>query len=337
VAAQRTFVVGTRGSRLALRQTGLVLDLLRAANPGAAFEVREVRTEGDRNSDVSLSAIGGQGVFVKEIEAALARGGIDLAVHSLKDVPADLGPGLTLAAMPPRADPRDALVARAGSALAGLASGARVGTGSARRAVQLLALRSDLQPADIRGNVDTRVRKVDEGQYDGAVLAVAGLERLGLLERATEVFEPGVMLPAVGQGALVIEARADDAEAVRIARAIDHRETRLACAAERAFLRRLGGGCRLPFGALAEVRGDTLRIRGFISDEKGKDLVRSEVSGDASQPEEVAFALLSEMFSMGAIKVPGTIPAYVDLKPAGTDDKLMGIDMHFEDRGDGGK
>lgn len=298
--APRAFVVGTRGSRLALRQTELIIEALRARSPGVKLLVSEIRTEGDRRPDEPLSRIGGQGVFVKELEAALLRGEIDLAVHSLKDVPADLAPGCALAAFPPRADPRDALVTRDRSTLKQLPQGARVGTGSERRAVQLRALRADLVPVEIRGNVDTRVRKVEQGDVDAAVLAVAGLERLGLLERAAEVFAPEAMLPAVGQGALAVEARADDTEALELLAAIDDRSTRLACTAERAFLRRLGGGCRLPFGALASVEGDTLRIRGFISDAGGAHVFRGETSGEGNAAEAIGAQLAQTLLDQGA-------------------------------------
>ncbi len=297
---RRALVVGTRGSRLALRQTELVIEALRSRRPDLRFETREVRTEGDRRAGESLARIGGQGVFVKELEAALLRGDVDLAVHSLKDVPAETSVGLVLAAILERGDPRDALVSRDGATLAALAHGARVGTGSQRRAVQLRALRPDLVPVDIRGNVDTRVRKVDQGDVDAAVLAAAGLERLGLLDRAAEVLAPDVMLPAVGQGALAVEARADDAELLELLSAVDHVPTRVACTAERAFLRFLGGGCRLPFGALAEVEGETLRIRGFISDADGAQMVRAEASGPIAEPEAVGEQLAERLLEQGA-------------------------------------
>jgi hydroxymethylbilane synthase len=299
VAEGRTLVVGTRGSRLALRQTDLAVEAIRAKHPDLAFEIREVRTEGDR-STASLLEIGGQGVFVKELEAALQRGDIDIAVHSLKDVPNDLGASLTLVAVLERADPRDALVTRDGGRLTDLPPGARVGTGSARRAVQLRALRSDIEPVDIRGNVDTRVRKVDDGEFDGAVLAVAGLERLGLLDRISETFDVDAMLPSVGQGAMTIEARADDADSLELLRAVDHRESRLACEAERAFLARLGGGCRLPFGALATVESETLRVRGFLSDETGKNVFRAEVAGPASDAPAAGVRLAEALLAQGA-------------------------------------
>ena len=296
----RTLVVGTRGSRLALRQTGIVVAALRAASPGLEVEVREVRTEGDRRPDEPLANIGGQGVFVKELERALSSQEIDLAVHSAKDIPAELSEGLVLAAFPQRGDARDALVTRNGATLSELPQGARVGTGSARRAVQVLAMRPDLQCQDIRGNVDTRIRKVDEAQYDAAVLAVAGLERLGLLERASEVFEPDVMLPAVGQGALAVEAREDDREVIDVLRAIDDRDTRAAVEAERAFLQRLGGGCRLPFGALAQVEGEELHMRGFISDGAGLRTLRSALRGPVDAPEELGVRLVEALLAQGA-------------------------------------
>jgi hydroxymethylbilane synthase len=283
MSARRRLVVGTRGSRLALLQTQLVIEALRAQHPEIDCEVREVRTEGDQRPDTSLAAIGGQGVFVKEIEAALLRGDIDLAVHSLKDVPPELGAGLTLAAVPARGDPRDALVTRDGTPLEALPPGARIGTGSARRAVQLRALRPDVETADIRGNVDTRLRKIDEGQYDGVVLAVAALDRLGMAERAAQVFEPNVMLPAVGQGALVVEGRSDDGGLLELLRSIEDAGSRLAVDAERAFLGRLGSGCTLPVGALAAIEGDAVRIRGMLADEVGERIVRDELSGPASE------------------------------------------------------
>ena len=296
----RTLVVGTRGSRLALRQTQIVVDALRAANPGLRIEVREVRTEGDRRPDEPLANIGGQGVFVKELERALSSQEIDLAVHSAKDIPAELSPGLTLAAFPQRGDARDALVTRAGAKLSELPQRASVGTGSARRAVQVIAMRPDLQCQDIRGNVDTRIRKVDEGQYHAAVLAVAGLERLGLLERASEVFEPDVMLPAVGQGALAVEAREDDSDVIEVLHAIDDADTRTAVVAERAFLQRLGGGCRLPFGALAQVEGAELHMRGFISDDPGARMLRAELSGPVDSPEGLGARLAEALLAQGA-------------------------------------
>jgi len=286
-----------------MRQTELVLAELGRRFPDRQFRVLEIRTTGDRRPDVSLAAIGGQGVFVKELEAALRSRRVDLAVHSLKDVPADIGDGLILAAVTERGDVRDAVVTRDNRPLAELPSGARVGTGSLRRAVQVRALRPDLKVVDLRGNVDTRLRKVEEGQVDAAVLAAAGLARLGYLERAAEVLDTGAMLPAIGQGALTLEARADDAEVLEMASALDHREARLATTAERAFLARLGGGCRLPIAALGTMDGDSLRLRGLIADPGGQRILRGDTAGPASDAEAVGTALAEHLLSQGAAEL----------------------------------
>ena len=309
MAARKSLVAGTRGSRLALAQTELVLQALRGVHPRLRFEVREIRTEGDRRPDASLATIGGQGVFVKELEAALLRREIDIAIHSLKDVPAQPASGLTLACFPQRGDARDALVTRGGRTLAELPSGARIGTGSSRRAVQLRQLRPDIETVDIRGNVDTRIRKVDEGQYDATVLAVAGLERLGVRERAAEVFSVDAMIPAAGQGALVLQVRADDKEAAALLLPIDDADTRHSCQAERAFLARLGGGCRLPFGVLAEVDGEELRIRGFISDAPGDRTFRADASGSAAEAAAIGTRLAEQLLDQGAAEFVEAVEA----------------------------
>jgi hydroxymethylbilane synthase len=303
VPPERVIIVGSRGSRLALRQTELVLEELRRRFPGRRLRVQEVRTTGDRRPDASLAAIGGQGVFVKELETALTARRVDLAVHSLKDVPAELGDGLVLAAVGERADVRDAVVTRGRRPLAELPAGSRVGTGSLRRSVQVRALRPDLKIVDLRGNVDTRLRKVEEGQVDAAILAVAGLARLGYLDRVAQILDTDAMLPAIGQGAITLESRADDAEVIEIASAFDHRETRLATTAERAFLARMGGGCRLPMAALSVVEGDSLRIRGLIADPEGRRMLRGEVSGPASNAEALGAALGDELLAQGAAEL----------------------------------
>ncbi|HYM14662.1 MAG TPA: hydroxymethylbilane synthase [Dehalococcoidia bacterium] len=275
-ATGRTFVIGARGSRLSLRQVELVSDALRAAHPDLSLEVREIRTEGDRSS-APLAEIGGLGVFTKAIEDALLAGDADIAVHSMKDLPAQITVGLTIAAVPARADVRDALVTRGDLTLALLPPGARIGTGSGRRAVLLRALRPDVVTAEIRGNVDTRIRKVESGDYDGAVLALAGLERLGLAHKATHVFSLDEMLPAVGQGALAVQVRADDAEALALVSIIDDAATRACVEAERAYLARLGAGCRQPVGAHAVVDGGELLLKVMIA--YGERIVRAEVRG----------------------------------------------------------
>ena len=295
----RTLIVGSRGSRLALRQTEIALAALSSTNPDATFEVRTIRTSGDRTK-ASLSEIGGRGVFVIEIEGSLLSGEIDIAVHSLKDLPAEETPGLAIAAVLPRENPRDVLVSRSEAKLADLPSGATVGTGSPRRAAQLIAMRSDLRIADIRGNVDTRIRKVDAGEYDAVVLAAAGLARLGCLDRASQIFEPDEMLPAAGQGALALQVRADDAETFALALSVDHAETRAAVEAERSFERRLGGGCRAAIAALAEVGGERLRLRGLVADPRGGELIRGEQEGSAADPESVGRVLAERLMEEGA-------------------------------------
>jgi len=303
VSPERVIIVGSRGSRLALRQTELVLAELRRRFPGRRFEVEEVRTTGDRRPDAPLATIGGQGVFVKELETALRARRVDLAVHSLKDVPSEVGRGLVLAAVTERGDVRDAVVSREHRRLAELPAGSRVGTGSLRRAVQVRALRPDLQVVELRGNVDTRLRKVEEGLVDAAILAAAGLARLGYLERAAELLDTDTMLPAIGQGALTLEARADDAEVIEMASSLDHRDTRLATAAERAFLARLGGGCRLPIAALGVVEGDSLRLRALIADAEGRRLLRGEMTGPASDAEALGAALAEQLLAQGAAEL----------------------------------
>jgi hydroxymethylbilane synthase len=281
----RALRIGTRGSALARRQVEIVTEALRARYPGNEIETVVLQTEGDRRADASLEEIGGQGVFVKDIEGRLlAAGEIDLAVHSLKDMPADSPQGLALAAVLPRGDARDALVARDGRTLAQLPRGARIGSDSRRRAVQVLEMRPDVEVVSIRGNVDTRVRKVDSGEYDAAILAAAGLERLGLADRATQVFTTREMLPAVGQGVLALQCRAGDAELLETLGALDDHDTRAAITAERAFLRALGAGCRLPVGAYATVTGTELRIDALLADEAGK-AYRGKASGPAATAE----------------------------------------------------
>lgn len=306
----RTFVLGTRGSQLALRQTEIALEALRAANPGATFEKRTIQTEGDRSA-ASLNEIGGRGVFVIEIERALLAGEIDIAVHSLKDLPSEETPGLAVAATLPRDDVRDVMISKSGLPLGELPAGASVGTGSPRRACQLVALRPDVEVRDIRGNVDTRIRKAEEGEYDAVVLAAAGLARLGWLERASQVFEPGEMLPAVGQGAVAIQVRGDDTDAVALVRAADDLNTHIAVTAERAFERRLGGGCHAAIAALATVghgpspeRAPVI-LRGLVGDVGGR-LLKGEMEGVANEAEMLGLRLAEFLIAQGAEELLGT-------------------------------
>jgi hydroxymethylbilane synthase len=303
---QRIFLIGTRQSRLAVRQTEIVLESLRFAHPDTSLEVRTVRTTGDA-SPASLSEIGGRGVFVIELERALLAGDIDIAVHSLKDLPSLETVGLTIAAVGRREEPRDALVARDGLALADLPPGATVGSGSPRRAAQLLALRPDLRIADIRGNVDTRIRKVQDGEYDAVIVAAAGLARLGWLGQATELLPVDTMLPAVGQGALAVQVRAGDGEATQLVQAADDPTTRVATTAERAFERGLGAclpdgraGCQAAVAALGEVARDRLRLRGLVADPAGGRLLRDEVEGHSRDGELMGGGLAGRLLERGA-------------------------------------
>ncbi len=263
-AGARTLRIGTRGSKLALAQATQVVGALRAHWPGRGFDVQIITTQGDIRTDVPLSAIGGRGVFAAELEQALLRGEIDVAVHSGKDLPSTLAPAFALGAFPEREDPRD-VVATRGPRLADLGPGAVVGTSSPRRTAELRALRPDLEFRDVRGNVDTRLRKLDEGQYDAILLAAAGLHRLGLRHRITEYLSIEASLPMVSQGAIAIEVRADDADALAAVAPLDHAPTRAAVTAERAFLARLGAGCTAPTGAHATLQPDgTLHLDAMI-------------------------------------------------------------------------
>ena len=299
----RPLIIGSRGSKLALWQSEQARARMQALNPQLDVHIEIIKTTGDVKND-PLSVIGGKGVFTKELEDALLDGRIDLAVHSLKDLPTILPEGLSLAAICEREDARDALVLRAGAengSLLHLPEGAVVGTSSQRRLAQLKALRSDVVVRDLRGNVDTRIRKLDEGQYDAVILASAGLVRLGLQERISARIEITEMLPAVGQGAIAIETRSDNEFAVQIISQLDHRETRLACLAERAFLRGLGGGCQFPIAAHAIIDGDLLKLHGLVARPDGSQILRDSLSRPASDAEALGSALANRLIERGAI------------------------------------
>jgi hydroxymethylbilane synthase len=278
--------IGTRGSPLALAQATLVRGGLAALSPALAepdaIVVEVIKTTGDRVTDRLLADIGGKGLFTKEIEEALLGGTIDLAVHSMKDMPTWLPEGLVMAAMLPRADPRDALIADGVRSIAELPYGALVGTASLRRAAQLLAARPDLRVTPLRGNVQTRLRKLAEGEVAATFLAVAGLVRLGLESVISAPLSPEAMLPAAAQGAIGIEVRADDVALLELLAGIDHRVTSIRVAAERAFLAALEGSCRTPIAALAELEGQEVRLRGLVARPDGSDLRRIERRGAVS-------------------------------------------------------
>jgi hydroxymethylbilane synthase len=282
-----TLRLATRASALAMVQSDGVADALRDATPGLVVEYVRITTEGDADRATPLSILGGRGVFVRGVEDALLRGDADIAVHSLKDVPTEAVPGLVIGAVLERADPRDAFVGARGRRLAELPAGARVGTSSQRRRALLRLLRPDLEVVELRGNVDTRLRKVADGEVDGALLAAAGLSRLGRLAEATQIFEAMEFLPAPGQGAVAVECRADDAATLTLLAHLEHAQTRAAVEAERGFLGALGSGCTLPVGAFAQVDGDLVALRAMIADVDG----RAPVFADGSAPLAQAAAL----------------------------------------------
>jgi hydroxymethylbilane synthase len=295
-------VIGSRGSRLALWQAEQVRDGLIRLTPGLQIQIEIVKTTGDVKSD-PLSVIGGKGVFTKELEDALLDRRIDLAVHSLKDLPTIVPEGLAIGAICEREDPRDALVARAGQtieSLRELASGAVVGTSSQRRFSQLKAMRGDVVIKDLRGNVDTRVRKLDEGQYDALILASAGLIRLGLENRISARIATNEMLPAVGQGAIAIETRADDEVAVTATSKLNHRDSELACRAERSFLRSLGGGCQFPIAAHATLEDNDLKLEGLVAKPDGSEIIRDQMAGAIDQADLIGTQLAEKLLAQGA-------------------------------------
>lgn len=295
-----TLVIGSRGSQLALWQANWVKS--RLAELGVECRIEIIHTTGDKITDVALSKVGTKGLFTKEIEEALLSGVIDLAVHSLKDMPTDIPQGLTLAATPVREDPRDAI---AGKKLDALAAGARIGTSSLRRSAQLRAVRPDLQIENIRGNVDTRLRKLDEGQFDAIMLASAGLRRLGWHDRIAEMLDPEVMCPAVGQGALTIETRDDDGPAHRICRRLDHRPTRIAVTAERAVLASLGGGCQVPIGSYARFDDGvgSVHVQAVVVSPDGRVIIRKTTSGGADRAADLGRELGDALLAAGGREI----------------------------------
>ncbi len=290
-----TLTIGSRGSQLALWQARWVA--ARLLELGIDTDLKIIRTTGDKITDVPLAKVGTKGLFTKEIEDALLAGEIDLAVHSLKDLPTVLPVGLTLAAIPERESPYDALI---GHTLESLPQGAKVGTSSLRRSAQLKAVRPDLTIESVRGNLDTRLRKLDEGQYDAILLAAAGLRRLGWGERIAELMKPEMMCPAVGQGALAIETRDDGGDAFRACARLDHAETRTAVVAERAVLGALGGGCQVPIGAHAEVEGARLRLRSVVIHPDGHTMLTDLCEGDAETAAEMGAASAERLLAKGA-------------------------------------
>jgi hydroxymethylbilane synthase len=300
-------VIGSRGSKLALTQAEWVKAKLALLTPALEVTIEIIKTTGDAKTE-PLSVIGGKGVFTKELEDALLDGRIDIAVHSLKDLPTIIPERLTIAAVCERADPRDALVLRHdvdqnNASLDTLPEGAVVGTSSQRRLSQLKHLRRDVIVKDLRGNVDTRLRKLDEGQYHALILASAGLRRLGQESRISALIPTDQMLPAVGQGAIGLETRADDEAAITIISALNHEPTSLACTAERSLLRSLGGGCQLPIAGYAVVQAQELTLEGLVADPAGEEIVRDRISGPAAAANEMGRRLATRLLTLGASRL----------------------------------
>ena len=295
--------LGTRGSALARAQTAGIAAQLMVLNPGLEVEEIIVRTRGDAMLASPIHELGGKGLFVKEIEDALLQGEIDAAVHSLKDLPSELPEGLILASIPEREEPWDALVSQGGESVRGLAPGSRIGTSSLRRIAQIRRFRRDLKIVELRGNVDTRLEKVAAGEVEAAILALAGLKRLGLEERATEALAPELMLPAAGQGALAIETRADDAATRRLMEGLDHPETKRAVMAERVVMARLEGGCQLPLAVFAEIRKSGFHIKARLASVDGERMVERERAGPPDDAMSMAEDLSEDVLVHGGAEI----------------------------------
>jgi hydroxymethylbilane synthase len=300
----KKILVGSRRSPLALAQTNLAISRLRSKHPNLNFEIREIRTEGDEDYREELgTSVTGKDAFTKRIEQRLLSGDIDLAVHSLKDLPTQIPSELSVGAVLEREDPRDALVSVGNAKLSQLPSGSRVGTSSLRRRIQIQAARPDLEVAELHGNIGTRIGRIQENGLEGIILAVAGLARLGLRREIAEIFETEVMLPAVGQGALVIEARKADSEVMDLAKSVEDPATRIATDAERAFSARLGGGCNLPIAAYARIIDGRLNLEGMVGSSDGERIIREKFVGKTREAENIGASLAERMLTHGASKM----------------------------------
>lgn len=295
--------IGTRGSKLALTQTNFVADSLKKIDPGITVEICTIKTSGDIMQDVALTKIGGKGVFVKEIEDALISGTIDLAVHSMKDVPTEIPAGLTFAAILKREDARDVLISRNNKKIEFMPRGARIGTGSLRRSSQLLAVLPDLTIVSLRGNLETRLKKIETENLHGVILAAAGMKRMGFAEKVSQYLPMEIMLPAVGQGALGLETRDSDDELKAMLAKLNHAPTALEIKAERSFLRHLGGGCLLPIAAFAKLEGDKLSLEGLVAAPQGTSIIRDKVKGSAQEAEELGKMLAEMILEKGGNKL----------------------------------
>ena len=295
--------IGTRGSQLALSQANWVKEKLVKAHPDLSVMLIKIKTTGDKIQDAPLAKIGGKGLFVKEIEEALIHRRIDLAVHSIKDVPTELPEGLHLSAITKREDPRDVFISRDGKILKDLPPNAKIGTSSLRRQAQLLHFRNDLELLPLRGNLDTRLKKLKTMNLDGIVLAFAGVKRLGLEERITEIIPAEISLPAIGQGALGIETRKDDQEVEGRIQFLNHKDSWIAVSAERAFLQKLEGGCQVPIAAFAQIIGTSLQIDGLVGTIDGKRFIRHHIVGPIEKAESLGIELASILLKKGAKEI----------------------------------
>lgn len=300
----RKIIIGSRGSKLALYQSNLVKSLLEQAEPGLTCEVRVIHTKGDKILDVALSKIGDKGLFTKELERALLDGEVDLCVHSTKDMPTALPEGLAIMGMPKRANAQDAIISSTpGLTVDSLPQGARVATGSLRRVAQLLRRRPDIEACEIRGNVDSRVKRVLDGEFDAGILAAAGVERLGLQDAVSGNIPTGVLIPAAGQGAIAIEARQNDAEIAVLLEKITDRDTLRAVTAERFVLGALEGGCQVPMGIHAEIDGDVMDLCAFVTSLDGTKYVEARAKGDANDPKGLGQVVVDDLVGKGARQI----------------------------------
>jgi hydroxymethylbilane synthase len=314
MAKNNKYILGTRGSKLALWQSNHVAATLKE-KAGVDIELKIIKTQGDKILDAPLSKIGDKGLFVKEIETALLECEADLAVHSSKDVPTQIPEGLVLGAFLKRVDSRDVLIARDNKSLDELPAGSIVGTSSLRRIAQVLNRRPDLKIKDVRGNLDTRLRKMEDGEYDAIILAAAGLDRMGWSEGITERIASEVMLSAVGQGAIAVEIRDDDDDMRELMRHLEDADTRSAVIAERALLRELEGGCQIPIGALGVIEGGKLKLDGMVASLDGKKMIRDIISGDPADAEALGVELANTLRGMGADEILAEVRAQVELVP----------------------
>ncbi len=295
--------IGTRGSALAVWQSEWVRSQLLGLYPDWEVELVKIKTTGDKILDVPLAQVGGKGLFVKEIETALLEKRVDLAVHSMKDMPAEVPPGLCIGVVPERENPLDILISRNGETFKELPEGARVGSSSLRRCAQVLHVRPDITVHPLRGNLDTRIRKLETKDFDAIILAAAGVSRLGLKHRITEYIPDSIMLPAIGQGALCIEIREDDDAIRSLTGPMDHRDTRLAVESERAFLARLEGGCQVPIAGHGKVTEDRLELTGLIAELDGSSLLRETITGPVARHEEFGVELAERLLEKGGREI----------------------------------